>query len=840
MGYIGTPCSSALQKLFTDGNRQVCRITVTPLSGTPFVLTEEKIYSLTIDRYSATGEELTLGSCVSSEINLSLNNQDYSLNQYQFAGAILDVQVGVADWSLDNPTVQYINVGRFTVDEAPRMLQTINIVGLDNLALFDKYSNLTGSTTIGTLITTICNRCGVAFDYPLSGRGIPNLTATVKIPEDDNITYRQLLIWACQLCGAIGYIDYLGRFTLDVYQANNTSTVQPIVTLSPSVRYSSDVAENSITITGIEAHINGNEEPYRDENYQDGYVISIENKLLDEENIQEIVNGIGSVYNGFSYTPYNANVKSMPWLMPASAINYVAKQYVDGNGQLLTETDDVLSTENGNTIVTQGRPVEVEEITLKSIVTNVTFTLNGGTVVAGKGKTAENKGYASTGYLTPQQQTIVDNLKDDVENDTKDQVNLAKRTLLAINEAMYNSMGFYSTTIENPDGSKIIYCHNKANLSDSNIVYKITENGVGWTTNYDGEQTIWRYGVDAQGNAVFSTIVTNNLSANYVRAGVLESNATYLDTKGEKHSVSWIDLDTGRFSFGSKYFFDLAYFPLLSLDNEGMLSIFGRIRSHLDKDLSMGFTAGGFSLINENDKEVLLARPFFDVTRTKSGNKKAGFTISSDTLGGAYNYFTMHEDDCSIRHGGILSYSVLSLSNTNSGNSFRLTASNISSRASIQGDAAGDITIETTSTSGRVNLISKAGITLTCGSGTTAKTVSVAPSGDLSCPSDVNAYNGTVWAKKFETFSAREMKENIVQISPDALKNISNMKFYTYDYITGGKAEIGVIADEVPKEILSENAKAIDNYAFVSYLARAVQQLNDKVDALSKELRGEN
>lgn len=283
MGYIGTPCSAALQQLFIDGHAQVCKITVTPLDGTPFVLTETRVKGLTVDRYSVTGDELQLGTCVASEINLTLDNTDYALNQYKFAGARLDVEIGVADWDLENPTPQYINIGRYVVDEAPRMLQTISLVGLDNMALLDRYvvlDDLQDQYTLTALINAICQKCGLVIDSSSFTRGIPNLDVTVHIPkDDDNLTYRQLMIWACQCCGAIGYIDYLGRFALDVYQSDNTSTVQPIVTLSTAVRYISDVAENTIVITGIETVVNDVDTPYHDENYQDGYVISLKINL---------------------------------------------------------------------------------------------------------------------------------------------------------------------------------------------------------------------------------------------------------------------------------------------------------------------------------------------------------------------------------------------------------------------------------------------------------------------------------------------------------------------------------------------------------------------------------
>jgi len=87
--------------------------------------------------------------------------------------------------------------------------------------------------------------------------------------------------------------------------------------------------------------------------------------------------------------------------------------------------------------------------------------------------------------------------------------------------------------------------------------------------------------------------------------------------------------------------------------------------------------------------------------------------------------------------------------------------------------------------------------------------------------------------------SSRDYKENIKPLKR-GLEDIAKMSAYQYDYkpeISNSKNNVGVMVEDAPKEIVkeTEGLKAIDMYGLVSVLVNAVNELNTKVDMLSKK-----
>jgi hypothetical protein len=88
--------------------------------------------------------------------------------------------------------------------------------------------------------------------------------------------------------------------------------------------------------------------------------------------------------------------------------------------------------------------------------------------------------------------------------------------------------------------------------------------------------------------------------------------------------------------------------------------------------------------------------------------------------------------------------------------------------------------------------------------------------------------------------SSREVKENIVDYDK-GLETVRNLKVKQYDYtvpVEGRQKErIGLIAEEVPREISAElnGIKAVDLYGIVSLLINSVKQLDANVKALEEK-----
>lgn len=143
--------------------------------------------------------------------------------------------------------VAYVPCGLFIVDTPPRKLSTISISALDYMVLFDREvnaSDLSFPIHVDALIQKICSICNVQLVTDVSV--LPNHYFSIGGLPDTNqkLTYRQLLQWCAQLTGTCAFMDGSGRLVLKWYE-------QTGVTITASERYSSDMLENDITITGF-------------------------------------------------------------------------------------------------------------------------------------------------------------------------------------------------------------------------------------------------------------------------------------------------------------------------------------------------------------------------------------------------------------------------------------------------------------------------------------------------------------------------------------------------------------------------------------------------------------
>lgn len=89
----------------------------------------------------------------------------------------------------------------------------------------------------------------------------------------------------------------------------------------------------------------------------------------------------------------------------------------------------------------------------------------------------------------------------------------------------------------------------------------------------------------------------------------------------------------------------------------------------------------------------------------------------------------------------------------------------------------------------------------------------------------------------FNNSSARELKKNIEKASFNGLKRVMSTPIYQYHFKTQDDRELkhtGTIYDESPAEMVSPHGDAISPYAMTSILWKAVQELNQKVEELSK------
>lgn len=476
------PITSAGLAALREDVVQSINILCTPTKGTAFNITDKDIIgAVTVDWSSVTGSKLDLGSACMSELSFTLENTDGAFDDKVFEGAQLYVTTSFPTGS----TRETVPIGYYTVDSPPRKLRSIKITAYDRMAKFNRAydTDLAYPATLYQIVADACTKCGVSQKLPTNtlhrGVSIP------KRPEADNLTYRQVLVWAAELMGVSLYIDYDGKLTGGWYATNAKHTV-----IKASDRFTSgntDFAENNIVFSGV--RIVGNDENKTE--YLAGtkdYAFNIEGNLLAQSdmNLSTLVTELKTARCSLTYTPMSCTTHSFPHLRPLDVMNF-----------------------------------ETAQGTKKVVLTNVKWqSQNRCTKLEGKGETATQSGYATMGAFTPKQQAVLEQTR----AQQAAQINDYEQATLALNETIANSMGLYVTRKADSSGAVITYYHDKPTLEGSNTIYCRNAGGYAWTNNgWNNGSPNWEYGVSKDGDAVIRSIAANKISANYITTDILSS-----------------------------------------------------------------------------------------------------------------------------------------------------------------------------------------------------------------------------------------------------------------------------------------------------------------------------
>lgn len=321
-----------------------------PLNPTVLHLTEQDIWNDTfsIETASSGTSSFDIGTAVIGQCKFSLNNFDERFNQYDFFNAEATVWVGLVGDETNN-TQQYYRMGFFTVDEPTYAGSLIQLVLLDNMWKFDvPMSDLSINYPITALnvVLAICSHCDVTLDQTEQFHGYDFVIS--KAPEGiDNMNCREFLQYVAMIGCNFCEITPTGQLKLRWY---DTSSVPEESDLdggtfdtnttpysdgdsadggnftdytsgdtydgggfndNPNVAYFTRLLNSSfgtdvITITGVKFIID-------DTVYdigEDGYVLELDNPLVNADNVSTVLNLIWDVLEGFSLRTYNITVVS--------------------------------------------------------------------------------------------------------------------------------------------------------------------------------------------------------------------------------------------------------------------------------------------------------------------------------------------------------------------------------------------------------------------------------------------------------------------------------------------------------------------------------------------------
>lgn len=513
--------ANTIKEKWQSGGHQIAKVESTGLryvstgkllNTTDQTITSDRICDggLSIDRTAVSGSKLELGSAIAATLSLTLYNTDKKYDDVNFEGVEMKVSVAVDE---DSPT--WVPLGVFIVDTPPRHLSTISISAMDRMVLFDKDASGFDYDTNST-VAEVIQACAKAAGVPLADtnmKNLPNYNVQVSKPETQStITYRTLLQYCAALTGTFAYMNETGKLAFRWYDTTAGFA------MTPANRYSSDIYEQDVTITGLTYTIKSQDSEGKETSTVNvygsaDYVFDFTDNLLIAGNAarNQALTVVQSKIIPTTYRPYSAEILPAPWLFPGDAVTY-----------LPVDKDDTAANR------------------VFSVVTNMAYTLNGSTTIAGQGETAQSNSYASTSGLTAAQAQILQRVNDRV---TQERTN-REQAILQLNEQIKGvkagkddlliaGLGLYTTEETLSDGSTVYYYHDKQTLDDSSIIYTFQSGGFAYTTNWNGGNPTWTSGFDRNGNLIMNTISAYKLEADDIQAGSITAdkiNTSYTTT----------------------------------------------------------------------------------------------------------------------------------------------------------------------------------------------------------------------------------------------------------------------------------------------------------------------
>lgn len=137
---------------------------------------------------------------------------------------------------------------------------------------------------------------------------------------------------------------------------------------------------------------------------------------------------------------------------------------------------------------------------IDTLISDITFTMNQSTKMAGKGLSEQEAGLSSPRGLTKQEAAIIAAATSQAQTVANTRIT----RLVAFNELICNSIGLYFTAVDQPNGSAIYYLHDQPELENSNTIFTVRDGGIAWTDDgWNSGSPVWQNGVTAAGDAFF-------------------------------------------------------------------------------------------------------------------------------------------------------------------------------------------------------------------------------------------------------------------------------------------------------------------------------------------------
>lgn len=475
----------------------------------------------------AESSSFPVGATVCKTLALSINNDQEQWKNYNFYGAkihaylklqtsyaapesvstLLDESYNpildstgdpiIATQAATKDIIETIDKGVYTVTTPEQYSDIINVTALDDMYKANKAytSGLKLPQSLINLIRDACGTIGIGMNLVMDHGDI----IIRKIP--DGMTFRQLFGYAAMVESANARIDYSGNLQFVKWDFERTNIPELKNYGNPPTLSSDD-----IVITGIKV-TNGQSNDDTDTEHsgmygEEGYVIELENELIDTDQLQTVANIIGEQIVGARFRNLEGDLVYNPLVEFGDMVH----TYDRSGNKYLTPLTDVYGNVGG----------------LTTVKTQADDPIRGSSDFYGN----------STKAIVAARQMV------------QKEASAREKAIQRLAETLNSSSGLYMTQEPQQDGSTVYYMHNKATMAESNIIWKLTAEA--FAVSIDGGKT-YPYGFAVTGELITRLLYAEGINADYINAGTL-----IVRDKNE-NVIFEADMDTGSVTLDGSY-----------------------------------------------------------------------------------------------------------------------------------------------------------------------------------------------------------------------------------------------------------------------------------------------
>lgn len=546
---------------------------ITLTDGTVLNLTSANLWQngMEFEDSVSNDSSFDIGSAIINVLNLSINNFDGEYSDYDFEGAEVICYVGLqienedtselldsaGEQILDstgdtiivhkNAVIEKTRICTVTVIEQPEdETVTIDLTCEDNMRKFDRNysdSKLKYPATRGQIVRDACEVCGVTLqttsfdrdDYIVQNR-----------PNDEALTFRQVLQWVAQIGCQWMRCDEYGRLCVNWYGFVNEEELT--------------VDELGVLKTQDGSNVNLNF------SNSDGALLADNGTLLENDGILRLFatdekGNISEIKTTYGFTPHHTDV-----VITGVKVTEYSESSSDNPQTYMVGTEGYVLGISGNKLIRVGdgqtiasmiaekcvgmrfRPFESEcptDVALEagdsliivdrngkiytSLLTTTTLKPGSGQKIACNAKSAAKN--SSTQYSQATQAFVT------ARNMVKQEKTAREKALEEFGKRIDSATGVYTTVEPQENGSKIFYLHDKPTLAKSQAIWKMTSEA--WGVSTDGGQT-WNGGMTVDGDTIVRILNAVGVNATWINTGAI----TVKDANG--NILFQVDMDTKK------------------------------------------------------------------------------------------------------------------------------------------------------------------------------------------------------------------------------------------------------------------------------------------------------